>query len=108
MTDAQVTVHADDGSARVTLHGEIDLSNARAVETEMFAALNNRLTAVSVDLTGLTYIDSAGLRILFALAKRLELLQISLDVVVSSDSVVRRVIELSGLPSQVPLRIEPA
>ena len=108
MTSAEVAVHAADDSARVIVRGEIDLANARTVEEEIFAALTNKLSTVSVDLTGLTYVDSAGLRILFALAQRLELLQISLELVVSADSVVRRVIELSGLTSLVPLRVKSA
>jgi anti-anti-sigma factor len=108
MTTAQVTIHTDEESADVIVRGEIDLANAADVERQIFAGLTNTLTAVSVDLTDLTYVDSVGLRILFGLAQRLRLLQISLELVVARDSLVRRVIELSGLASLVPLRPEPA
>jgi anti-anti-sigma factor len=106
MTHADVALRADDDSAYVIVRGEIDLANASTVENEIISGLTNKLAAVSVDLTGLSYVDSAGVRVLFSLAQRLELLQISLEIVVTPDSVVRRVIELSGLTSVVPLRVD--
>ena len=52
-----------------------------------------------VDLSGVTYVDSAGLRVLFTLGTRLEALQIRFRLVVPLDSPPRRVIELSGIGS---------
>lgn len=104
MTTAQVTVHASNEAARAVVRGEIDLANAPEVEREIAAGLTNELTAVTVDLTETTFIDSAGIRVLFRLAERLQLLQISLELLVPSGSLVRRVVELSGLGQLVQLR----
>lgn len=104
MTNARVRAHTRDATVDIVIDGEVDLANADAVQQEVFAAVNNRLAGVCIDLSGLTYIDSAGLRILFALAERLRLLQTECTVIAPYGSPVRRVIELSGLASVVDVR----
>jgi anti-anti-sigma factor len=104
MTNAEVSVESDGHAASVALRGEIDLANAAEVQRKIYAGLDNTLTTVTVDLTDLSYLDSAGLRIFFGLVQRLQLLQIAVELLVAPTSVVRRVIELSGLPALVPLR----
>jgi anti-anti-sigma factor len=101
---ARVETRAEDGSMHITLSGEIDLANAVAVEDEIREAVSTQPTAVSVDLTDLTYMDSAGIRILFALASRLQALRIVLELIVPIDSPTRRLIELSGFESFASLR----
>ncbi len=88
----------------IALSGEINLANAATVEEEIRAAVSDQPTTVSVDLTHLTYVDSAGIRILFALASRLQALRIMLELVVPLDSPTRRLIELSGFESLAALR----
>ncbi|QKV74320.1 STAS domain-containing protein [Amycolatopsis sp. Hca4] len=54
----------DDGDRVLTVTGEIDMSNA----AEFGAALDHELAAgpaVTVDLTKVTYLDSAGVAVLF-------------------------------------------
>lgn len=54
----------DDGDRILTVTGEIDMGNA----AEFGAALDRELaagTALTVDLTGATYLDSAGIAALF-------------------------------------------
>jgi anti-anti-sigma factor len=103
MTLARVDTSAENGSVRISLSGEIDLANVAAVEEEILAAVSGQLTAVSVDLTNLTYIDSAGIRLLFDLVSNLEKSHIVLVVITSFGSPTRRLIELSGLESFVTL-----
>ncbi|NMO91307.1 STAS domain-containing protein [Actinomycetospora sp. TBRC 11914] len=103
MTKATVLVSPDHSRVRIDLGGEIDLENAASVEEQLAAAIPNHLSAVTLDLSGLDYIDSVGLRILFALAARLEVLQIELQVVAPIGSLARRVLELSGFEAIVAL-----
>jgi anti-anti-sigma factor len=103
---ARVETRAEGASMQITLSGEIDLANAAAVESELRAALSHQPSAVSVDLTDLTYLDSAGIRILFALASRLKPHRIVLQLIVPLDSPTRRIIELSGLESLAFLQPE--
>ncbi|MGH3874786.1 MAG: STAS domain-containing protein [Pseudonocardiaceae bacterium] len=104
MNGAKVESSAADGSMRIIVSGEIDLANAAAVEDEIRDAVSGPPAAVSVDLTAVTYLDSAGVRILFALASRLQALRVMLELVVPLDSPTRRLIELSGFESLVALR----
>jgi len=104
MTTAQVDSSADDGSIYIHVSGEIDLANAAAVEDEIRAAITHHPSAVSVDLAGLTYMDSAGIRVLYALASRLHALRIVLELIVPLDAPTRRLIELSGFESIAALR----
>jgi anti-anti-sigma factor len=97
MSGARVETSAENGATHIALSGEID---------QIRSAVSHRPTAVSVDLTDLTYMDSAGIRILFALASRLQALRIVLELIAPLDSPTRRLIELSGFESVAALRPE--
>jgi anti-anti-sigma factor len=88
----------------IVVGGEIDLANAAAVKRQIVEAISNQLTEVTLDLTTLIYIDSAGLRVLFTLGTRLETLQIALELLVPTESPIRRMIELSGIAAAIPVR----
>ncbi|MEU3246085.1 MULTISPECIES: STAS domain-containing protein [unclassified Streptomyces] len=62
--------HRPDGTAFLKATGEIDMSNTAALS----AALEDLPGHVVVDLTGIGYLDSAGLSVLFAHADRIELI----------------------------------
>jgi anti-anti-sigma factor len=73
LTQATVTVQPiRDDAIRITVTGEIDLSNAPAVEKQILDAIPNDLGDIALDLSPLDYIDSAGLRLLFTLGTRLK------------------------------------
>jgi anti-anti-sigma factor len=103
MTDARVKSATEDGRVRIVLSGEVDLDNAGEVEAELARAISNQATVVSINLAGVAYLDSAGLRVLFHLVERLATLQIAVELVSPTGSPSRRVIELSGLAALVPL-----
>ena len=96
MTTATVVIRPRGSAVHIDIGGEIDLENATSVEEQLSAAIPNETTEVTLALGELSYLDSAGLRVLFALAARLEVLQIELQVHVPQGSVTRRVLELSG------------
>jgi anti-anti-sigma factor len=96
VTTANVVVRPDGSTVRIDIEGEVDLENAETVEDQLSAAIPNETTSVTLGLGGLQYLDSAGLRVLFALAARLEVLQIELVVDVPPGSLTRRVLQLSG------------
>jgi anti-anti-sigma factor len=105
MTGAMAKASVENGSVRISLSGEIDRANVAAVEEEIRAAISGQLTEVSVDLTNVTYIDSAGKRLLFDLASTLHESHIVLELLVPFDSPTRRLIELSGLHSLAALSL---
>jgi anti-anti-sigma factor len=97
MTTASVAVANGGDVVRFVVAGEIDLANAAEVEASITRAISNESTAAVVDLSAVAYIDSAGLRILYALSARLKTLQIGLELVAPVGSPARQVIVLAGL-----------
>jgi anti-anti-sigma factor len=103
MTVAMADAGADNGSVRIRLSGDVDRANVGAIEEQIRAAVSGRRTAVSVDLRDVSYIDSAGKRLLFDVASQLQESYIVMELIVPFDSSTRRLIELSGLQSLAAL-----
>ena len=99
---ARVALERHGAAVLARLSGEIDLSNAGSVEDQVTGGLAGS-TAVAVDLSGLNYLDSAGLAVLSRLAGRLAGLAGSLRLVVPPDAVVGRTLSISGLASAIPV-----
>jgi anti-anti-sigma factor len=87
----------------VRLGGDIDLASARRVEERVFGAVGNEALGLVVDLSGVRHLDSAGVRLLFQLASRLERSRQRLALVVPEDSPVRRVLVFAQLDQRAPL-----
>lgn len=96
---ARVAVERHGATALARLDGEIDLSNADAVEDEVVGRLAGA-TSAAVDLGGLSYLDSAGLALLTRLSARLTG---ALRLVVPAGAVVRRTVDVSGLAAAIPV-----
>lgn len=78
----------------VRLAGEIDLENAGRT----LRAIDDRLDALSgIDLSDVTYLDSAGIHVLFSVARRARETGRTLRVIVPPASPVRRLIDIAGL-----------
>lgn len=56
------TEHDDDGRYRLALAGELDLAAAPSFLRALETACADGARSITVDLSGLTFIDSAGLR----------------------------------------------
>lgn len=76
-----------------TLEGEIDLANVALVDAEIADGIDER-SRIVIDLTATSYIDSAGLRMLFALARTVGE---RLTIVLPETSPLRRVVSMVGL-----------
>jgi anti-anti-sigma factor len=99
---ARVNLERHGDAVLARLSGEIDLSNAGAVEDRVTGGLGGS-TAVAVDLSGLSYLDSAGLALLSRLAGRLAELSGTLRLVVAPGALVGRTVSISGLASAIPV-----
>jgi anti-sigma B factor antagonist len=99
---AWVALERHGGTVLARLSGEIDLSNAGAVEDRVIGGLAGA-TAVAVDLSDLSYLDSAGLALLSRLAGRLTERSGSLRLVAPPEAVVGRTLSISGLASAIPV-----
>jgi anti-anti-sigma factor len=92
----------------VHIAGEIDISNAREVSSALEEAVPNGTPAIVVDLSQVTYLDSAGVKLLMHLADRLRLRRRELRLVVPDDAPIRAVLELTGLLRMVAPVDDPA
>jgi anti-sigma B factor antagonist len=53
----------------MTVRGDIDLASAPDFESSLRSALDASPSSITIDLAGLTFIDSSGLRVLVSLSK---------------------------------------
>jgi anti-anti-sigma factor len=86
------------------LQGEIDASNVKEMGDRLRSLLSNRSVALVVDLSQTTYLDSAGINMLFALADELRGRQQRFALVVAERSPIARMITLTGLDQAMAVR----
>jgi anti-sigma B factor antagonist len=86
------------------LHGEVDASNVKEIGDRLRALLSNRSIAMVVDLSQTTYLDSAGINLLFSLGEEMRGRQQRLGIVVADGSPIARMIVLTGLDQALPVR----
>jgi len=86
------------------MQGEVDASNVQEMADRLRSLLSNRSVALVIDLSATTYLDSAGINMLFALAEELRGRQQRLALVVGNGSPIGRMITLTGLDQTVPVR----
>jgi stage II sporulation protein AA (anti-sigma F factor antagonist) len=92
-----VTIAADNGVVVASLSGEIDLSNAAEITDALLRGVPNEALGLVIDLSEVSYIDSAGVRMLAELDHRLGWRAQTLRVVAPEESRSRRVLEIAGL-----------
>jgi anti-anti-sigma factor len=97
---------ADGLSARkspgcLALDGEVDLNTERALRLAVTAHARSEAGPFVLDLTGLGFLDSAGVGALYALAKDPD---VDFSMRVRGGSMIERLVSLSGLERS--LRVE--
>ena len=92
----------ENGVLLVEVEGRIDGSNSRDFEDAMNGAVDGSDKAVIVDMTGLSYISSAGLRAVLLLAKTLWKRDAKF-MLCSLPGSIREVIEISGFHKIIPV-----
>ncbi len=100
---ARVVVEDPGDPCLVRIDGEIDISNAADVSEIIGASVPNAARTIILDLTGLSYLDSAGVQLLFTLAERMRGRRQVLRIVVPPEAPIRSVLEFAGLATVVPL-----
>jgi anti-sigma B factor antagonist len=99
----QVSLTPRDGTAVVTLVGELDAAGTGAVRAVVIDAMRAHPQRLIVDLGALRYLDSAGTGWVVSLAEQLRVRRVELAVVAAPGSRSRRVLELSGLAGELDL-----
>src|SRR3954449_940648 len=89
--------------AQITPHGDLDIASAPQL-SHAFESLAGRYDAVTVDLTDVDFMDSAGLTALFLFSRAAEREGVELTVT-GVHGEVATVMEMTGL--DVVLRLDP-
>ena len=96
-----VTTEPLDDACRIRASGELDRSSAPRLRSALDAARADGVTTL-LDLSAVSFIDSAGLRVLLRSARAVDAHNWAWFIVRAS-RVVWRLVEVSGTTSQLPL-----
>ena len=97
-----VQVEPRGGELVIRASGELDIASVKRLEDELSRALDSDASAVVLDLGGVSFIDSTGLRVLLLAAKLATANGKPLSMVRITEP-VREVIALSGVERSLPL-----
>jgi anti-anti-sigma factor len=100
---ASLTIDERDDVVVGAVAGEVDLSNAADLERAIADAVPNSARGLVLDLSGLSYLDSSGIRLLLSLAGSLRWRGQELILAVPEGSSCRRVFTLAGIGDSMPL-----
>jgi anti-anti-sigma factor len=85
-----------------TPYGRIDATNAAQCEAELLAMIDQSGPSVLLDLSHLSYVSSAGLRVMLLGAKRSKTAG-GKAVIVGAQAAVAEVLRMSGFDRIIPL-----
>jgi anti-anti-sigma factor len=102
----QLEVHerdADRGRRTLALVGELDLASVEVLRGAVERMRSNSTSAITLDLRGLTFIDSTGLAAIVHASKLCETNGYDFTLIRGADS-TQRLFELTGLIDVLPFR----
>ena len=88
------------------LEGEVDGSNAEELRRALATGLPTASNGLVLDLSAVGYLDSAGIELLFKLARSLRERRQALHLVVPDDSPLRRVLQICDVGSVAPIDVD--
>lgn len=100
---ARMVVEGDGGVLTARITGEIDLSNASELEETIVDAVPNTALGMVVDLSGVEYLDSAGVRMLVHLVERFRWRHQIMRAAAPDGSRVRGVLSMAGADGVIPV-----
>jgi anti-anti-sigma factor len=98
-TSAELALETREGAVVARVSGEVDMTNARWLGEELARSVPNEALRLVVDLGDTRYLDSAGIELVFELARRLGRRRQELRLVVPESSPLRRVLGLTDVAS---------
>jgi anti-sigma B factor antagonist len=86
------------------LEGDIDLANTPAVAATVLGGVPNDTLGLVVDLTDVRYIDSVGIRMLFAFIRALHAARQGMAIALPAGSPVRKLLKITHLDEATVFR----
>lgn len=75
------TFHDEDNRWNIILKGEVDISNASQLRSELKTMLEEKTASVTMDIKDLSYIDSTGLGVMIGAYTRMKEQGVSMKMV---------------------------
>jgi anti-anti-sigma factor len=100
---ARIDTFEHHGEPVIAIQGDVDIGNVDEIGKQIEHAIDQHTGRCIVDLTLTTYLDSSGIRLLFALASRLGARRRQLHLIVPEDGITRRVLEVTDVPTVIPV-----
>jgi anti-anti-sigma factor len=86
------------------LDGEIDLANTPTVSAAVLEAVPNDVVGLVIDLSGVRYIDSVAIRMLFNFVRSLHESRQGMAIAIPPDSPVRKLLKITHLDEATEFR----
>ncbi|HEY5316432.1 MAG TPA: STAS domain-containing protein [Solirubrobacteraceae bacterium] len=107
MKPFSIQIDATGDMVRIEFEGELDIATTSGAEAELRRVEQSGARVIVLDLRGLTFMDSTGLRLLVSADARAREADRRLAIVRGS-AAVQRVLELTGLDARLDVIDDPA
>ena len=97
-----ITSETIDGVEIITISGRLDASASAPLKAKLDEVITGGTHKIALDLSGMTYIGSAGLREFFLAGKNLARVKGAM-VLFALQAPVQRIFDISGLPTSYPI-----
>lgn len=101
MTPVEIT--EEDGIVIARLNGEIDLAGVEQVTTHLLSSVPNEAVGLVMDFSSVTYLDSAGIQMLFDVIRRLQTSRQGIAIAVPEESNLATLFKITHLHEACPL-----
>ncbi len=98
----QIDLTPDVAQYVISVSGEVDLATSPELDSAIIAALASGASALAVDLSNVTFMDSSGLGVIVRGLKRCREADIELDLVITNERVLK-VFGITGLDQVIPI-----
>ena len=98
-----ISVSDEDGRVIVRLAGDIDAAQVDGINSQILGGVRNEATVVVIDLSKVTYLDSAGIQMLFDLIRRCHAARQAVAVAVPGDSPLVTLLKITHVHQACPV-----
>ncbi len=100
-------IHSDDAYTYIALVGKLDVGGVGEIENKFITYTTDRKKSTVVDVSGITFLGSMGLRIFLASAKGLKKEQKKL-ILLNPQPLVNQVLDASGISEVISVQHDEA
>jgi anti-sigma B factor antagonist len=100
---ARIASHDEDNLRVVEVAGEVDTSNVDELRSGALDGFPNSAFGLILDLRALSYIDSAGIALVFEVAERLGQRGQAVALVVQPSALIRHALDVTGIDDVAPI-----